>query len=324
MEKFFTSINKHKLDSDCENIYCLSLSKNNNVPLLATATSDKYITLYKIYDTNKIDKSLSYKYHLLGINKLKFNNDSSFLLSGGNDLLVNMFDLEKHCLFRNFQTDSVVTSFDINYASNLLVIGCYDNYISVFDVRTRNPVTKIVAHSEPITSVKFSEDSTVIFSTSYDTFCRVWDVFKYSCLKTYVLEKSPHLNSVCLLPNQNYILLNAFGGIHEIVNINTEEEVKNFKGNKLEKYPTDCIVYKSKNEKYYIMCGDEDGYICIWDIKGKEDCDKIEIAKNRIINSLDWNNNGLFACASMNEEEKGIYLLKENINYNNNNNDINK
>ena len=89
---------------------------------------------------------------------------------------------------RNFVVDSVITCLDINNSSNLLIIGTYDNNITLFDIRSRNLIAKLIAHSEPITSVSFTEDSTMFFSTSYDTFCRAWDVLKFACLKTYAME----------------------------------------------------------------------------------------------------------------------------------------
>ncbi len=66
--------------------------------------------------------------------------------------------------------ESVVTCIDFNNSSNLLLAGTYDNHIVLFDLRSKNPLLQILAHSEPITSVSFSEDSTVLMSSSYDGF----------------------------------------------------------------------------------------------------------------------------------------------------------
>jgi len=114
-----------------------------------------------------------YQYHIFGINKIKFNSDNKYLLSGGNDCQVNIVDINSQNLLRNFRVESIVTSLDINYSNNILAVGTYDYLMYLFDIRTRNCICKMICHSEPITDVKFSEDSTVIYSTSYDSFFRI-------------------------------------------------------------------------------------------------------------------------------------------------------
>jgi WD40 repeat protein len=73
--------------------------------------------------------------------------------------------------------DSNVTCLDINYYSNLIVFsilnklcGTFDKQIALWDVRSKNLIYQILSHSEPITSVNFSPDSTVCVSGSYDGF----------------------------------------------------------------------------------------------------------------------------------------------------------
>ena len=291
-------------------ITTLAFTKNNcRKTLLSVATSDRFISIYGL-EGSSLKKKFSYKYHLQGINRLKFCPSSTLLVSGGNDLTVNIFDIERQCLFRSFTTESVVTSLDINYASNLLIIGTYENYVSLYDIRTRNIIVKMIAHSEPITSVVFSEDSSVFITTSYDSFCRIWDVFRFSCLKTYVLENSPPLNSCCLMPNEDYIMLNAFEGRNEIVNISNEEEVKKYTGNKHQSYLIDCSIYNSSNGSYHIICGDEDGYLCSWNILSTSQCKKHPINTSCVINSMDYSQ-GVIACAGLNDNTNSVYLLKE-------------
>lgn len=59
---------------------------------------------------------------------------------------------------------------DFNYNSNLLVCGTSDSQILLWDMRSRNMIYQLLSHSEPLTSVAFSPDSTIILSASYDGF----------------------------------------------------------------------------------------------------------------------------------------------------------
>ena len=110
---------------------------NENI-LLASASNDKTVNIYNISKTDKaVSLVFSYKYHLMGINKVTFNNKNTLLLSGGNDFQLNVLDLNNQSLLRNFRTNSVITSIDINYASNIIAVGTYDNSILLFDLRSR-------------------------------------------------------------------------------------------------------------------------------------------------------------------------------------------
>ena len=185
-------------------------SEKLNKKLLATGSNDKFIKIFEINnkennnelnseDSKNIKEIWKYQYHIFGINKIKFNSDNKYLISGGNDCQVNIVDINSQSLLRNFRIESIVTSLDINYSNNILAVGTYDYLMYLFDIRTRNCICKMICHSEPITDVKFSKDSTVIYSTSYDSFFRIWDLFRFSPLKTFSLENSPSINNVLLL-----------------------------------------------------------------------------------------------------------------------------
>ena len=196
-------------------------SEKSNKKLLATGSNDKFIKIFEINnkennndinseESKNIKEIWKYQYHIFGINKIKFNSDNKYLISGGNDCQVNIVDINSQSLLRNFRIESIVTSLDINYSNNILAVGTYDYLMYLFDIRTRNCICKMICHSEPITDVKFSQDSTIIYSTSYDSFFRIWDLFRFSPLKTFSLENSPSINNVLLLENENYVLLNNF------------------------------------------------------------------------------------------------------------------
>ena len=301
-----------------EPISSLAIDPSNTI--LASASKDRRIILHSLPNlnnpveddsNNNHSKILwSYKYHLHGINQIKFNSNGSFLASGGNDLSLNIVDLNKQCLMRNFRNESIITSLDMNSTSNLIVSGSYDNHITLYDIRSRNVIVKIVAHSEPITSVSFSADDTVIITTSYDGFCRVWDVFKFICLKTIVLEKSPALNSCTVLPNEDYLMISSFNSQIEIVDIVTEEEVKKFHGGKHTNYICDCGVYNS-NDNNYIVSGDEGGNLCVWDVNGDENnCSTVNVSNGKfMVNSVAVGD--VVACAGNDDREFGIYVYRE-------------
>ena len=300
-------------------------SENSSKKLLATGSNDKFIKIFDINNNEINEKSNSeesktmkeiwkYQYHIFGINKIKFNSDNKYLLSGGNDCQVNIVDINSQSLLRNFRLESIVTSLDINYANNILAVG------------------------EPITDVKFSLDSTVIYSTSYDSFFRIWDLFRFSPLKTFSLENSPSINNVILLENENYVLLNNFNSSLEIMDIVKEEQIKKFGGHKHCNYCTDCCLYsytKKGKRNDLIFTGDEEGNICYYNVrkegtkcnkislKDKIKCDNNDMNTNNkipiVVNCLDIlktkdNNeikNDIIACSVMGDLNNSVLLLKQ-------------
>ena len=326
-------------------------SEKSPKKLLATGSNDKFIKIFDINSSEINDNSNSeesknvkekwqYQYHIFGINKIKFNSDNKYLLSGGNDCQVNIVDINSQSLLRNFRLESIVTSLDINYANNILAVGTYDYLMYLFDIRTRNCICKMICHSEPITDVKFSQDSTVIYSTSYDSFFRIWDLFRFSPLKTFSLENSPSINNVLLLENENYVLLNNFNSSLEIMDVVNEEQIKKFGGHKHLNYCIDCCCYsyeKRGKRNDLIFTGDEEGNLCYYNVR--EDgmkCNKISLRdKINIDNDMNGNNtnnkmpivvncldiaknkennnfeNNIIACSVMGDLNNSILLLKQ-------------
>jgi WD40 repeat protein len=354
-ENIYPSFSVFDKITNCHSDTITSISFTSNKSskkLLATGSNDKFVKIFEINNeeinestnsemSKNVKEKWKYQYHIFGINKIKFNSDNKYLLSGGNDCQVNIVDINSQNLLRNFRVESIVTSLDINYSNNILSVGTYDYLMYLFDIRTRNCICKMICHSEPITDVKFSEDSTVIYSTSYDSFFRIWDMFRFSPLKTFSLENSPSINNVLLLENENYVLLNNFNSSLEIMDVVNEIQIKKFWGHKHCNFCTDCCLYTYEERgkrNDLIFTGDEEGNICYYNVRKEGNkCNKISIKdkikcdnnndnnsngnntnnKNPIVvNCLDIlknneNPNDIIACSVMGDLNNSILLLKQ-------------
>ena len=58
----------------------------------------------------------------------------------------------------------------------VLAQGSFDETIRLWETRTGLTLRTLPAHSEPVTSVAFSFDGTLLVSASYDGMARMWDV----------------------------------------------------------------------------------------------------------------------------------------------------
>jgi COMPASS component SWD3 len=108
-----------------------------------------------------------------------------------------------------------------------------DNSIILWDIRTNKSIFKILAHPEPITSIDITYDNTMITSSSYDGYVRLWDMVKGTCLKTMSAEfgSTSAMGNCKLTPNSKYLLfanMNSKMGLYNYQN----ELLKTYVGHK--------------------------------------------------------------------------------------------
>ena len=93
--------------------------------------------------------------------------------------MIHLYDVEKGMLARSFiGCKRFVTHAKFDRTGNLILSACADHNLILWDVRSNKNVFRIMAHPEPITSIDISADSTLISSSSYDCYVRLWDVMK--------------------------------------------------------------------------------------------------------------------------------------------------
>lgn len=101
-----------------------------------------------------------------------------------------------------------MTKVKFNNITNVLLSCGTDNTLILWDIRSNKAIFKILGHPEPITSIDMTFDNTMISSSSYDGFVRLWDMLKGTCLKTMVADSgsdSP-LGLCKMTPNSKYLL----------------------------------------------------------------------------------------------------------------------
>ena len=62
--------------------------------------------------------------------------------------------------------------------------GSFDETLRVWDVRTGQCLREVPAHSDPVTSVDFSCDGSLMATSSTDGLCRIWDTQVRDCVCT--------------------------------------------------------------------------------------------------------------------------------------------
>ena len=155
------------------------------------ASASDVIHLWEVETSNVIERSnlqqlrrwKSLRGHRDRIRSIVFSDDGQTLVSGGDDALVRIWDINtSQCLnTRSGHTDiikSVVLSPDGQYLAS-----CSDDRtVRVWEVRTGRPLNTFQGHICWVWAVAFHPDGTLV-SGSSDQTVRLWDTRRGQCLK---------------------------------------------------------------------------------------------------------------------------------------------
>lgn len=70
----------------------------------------------------------------------------------------------------------------------------------------------IAAHAEPVTTLDFTPDSTLLASGSFDGLIRVWDVDGGRCVKTLADDNIAPIGSLIFTPNGKFVMAAGLDG----------------------------------------------------------------------------------------------------------------
>jgi COMPASS component SWD3 len=163
----------------------------------------------------------------------------------------------------------------------MLVSGSYDEAVFLWDVRAARVMRSLPAHSDPVSSVDFVRDGTLIVSCSHDGLIRVWDTATGQCLRTIVHEDNAPVTCVRFSPNGKYILAWTLDSCLRLWNYieGKGKCVKTYQGHTNKQYSLSGAfgTYGSTGSPHaFIASGSEDGSVILWDVSSKNILQKLE------------------------------------------------
>ena len=196
----FTAITPYTILTGSHTRGINDISWNPVVPtLMATASDDKTVKLWDCVGGSTTSTTTTSN----SINATSSHHTSSSSSppnSGGasstNTIVEPMVELVGHDHF----------VFCVDQYRHICATGSFDETIKLWDIRTGDCISTLPAHSDPVTSVAFNRDGTMIVSGSHDGLIRFWDVMTGECLKTLYATNNPPVSSVTYAPNGKYIL----------------------------------------------------------------------------------------------------------------------
>lgn len=257
--------------------------------LLATASLDGTVALLS---PSSLAVIATLRGHTDGVSDLSWSTDSFYLCSASDDRTLRIWDFRPilsgpnpggqpadpnadRCIRVLKGHANFVFSANFNPQTSYQVAsGGFDCTVRIWDVKSGRCVRAIDAHSEPVTSVHFIRDGSIIVSGSHDGSCKIWDAGTGSCLKTVIDDKKPAVSFSMFSPNGKFILVATLDDSLKLCNFATGKFLKVYSGHVNRVY---CIqsAFSVTNGKY-IVSGSEDNCVYIWDLQGRNILQKLE------------------------------------------------
>lgn len=143
------------------------------------------------------------KEHRGPITGLEFvpNKGGNVLISSSLDGTIRAFDLKRYRNFRTLNDDAENPQFSCvavdALSGDFIAAGAQNTYeVFIFSLKTGKLLDKLTGHTAPISCVKFSPNSNVLASCSWDCTVRLWNMFDSAKIHRDVIQMSA--DCICL------------------------------------------------------------------------------------------------------------------------------
>lgn len=188
--------------------------------ILDIATGEEFHDLHGVYD------GLAH-----GICSVAFSPDGRFVLSGGDDKVMLLWDAATGAMIRSYVGHketiyAVAFSHDGRYALS----AAWDNTAKLWDVNTGKELQTLAGHTRPVNAVAFSPDDRNALTGSSDHSVKYWVLGKENPILTLGGTLSPLIDDVAVSSNERYLLTGGRDKVLRLWDLLEGRQVRVFKG----------------------------------------------------------------------------------------------
>eukprot|EP01015_Nassula_variabilis_P024537 TRINITY_DN470_c0_g1_i10.p1 TRINITY_DN470_c0_g1~~TRINITY_DN470_c0_g1_i10.p1 ORF type:complete len:239 (-),score=26.09 TRINITY_DN470_c0_g1_i10:143-859(-) len=159
-----------------------------------------------------------------------------------------------------------------------LLSGGFDKEIKLWDFsspQNTNPLYVYKGHTGWISSIAVLQDEEKFVSASYDCTIKLWSVEQGTLLANFKSDKQT-FNSVCLIPQTNFVAAGDRSGSLKIFNVNQDWKCEV----DLQKVQSSLIQVKCVPGKERVLSAGTNGRVSIWSITKKTSVRHFETSKS--------------------------------------------
>jgi WD40 repeat protein len=243
--------------------------------------------------------------NLNSINYMKLSNDMKFFVSSSiEDSLVRIWDVKNGMNFQNFKTkfdcNNIALSLDnksiiiregydriniYNFSSNKpihtykdtlksifnvffynnkpLLINTTDSTIRIFDINTKSLFKTFVTNARALYEIKTSNNGKYIIGLGSDNLLKIWDIEKgvnVIELENKIFGSTGNTNGIAFSTDNKFLAINK-NRIVEIWDLAEKKLLKTLDG-----HSNRVNTINFSNDGKYLLCGEENGKVRIWNI----------------------------------------------------------
>jgi WD40 repeat protein len=159
-------------NTDSKIIYDICFSDNGKVLVIA---DNKTIKAYSTEENGLITEFKGgHKEQILSID---ISEDSTLLISGGNDSIINIWDFFTNQILKTLKYHKgIITVVKISPSRKYLASGGTDCKVIIYDLDKNHIINEFNDHKDDITSIAFNPNSTMLASASADETIKIYDL----------------------------------------------------------------------------------------------------------------------------------------------------
>eukprot|EP01125_Pyxidicula_operculata_P013684 TRINITY_DN4548_c0_g1_i1.p1 TRINITY_DN4548_c0_g1~~TRINITY_DN4548_c0_g1_i1.p1 ORF type:complete len:872 (+),score=155.80 TRINITY_DN4548_c0_g1_i1:28-2643(+) len=258
----------------------------------------------KIWKTDDGFCFVTFKDHTGPITGVEFTAKKQVVLSSSLDGTVRAFDLIRYRNFRTFTspTPRQFSCLAVDPSGEIVAAGCSDSFeIYLWSMQTGRLLDVLEGHTGPISCLAFSTTQPHLFSGSWDSTAKMWDIFSGKKTHKDVYEHASDVLAIAVRPDGKQIATASIDGLIQIWDTANNIQVGFIDGRK--DVPTgralgSVTTSKSSSRSAFFnsLCYTADGstliaggktrFVCLYHVETRVLIRKFEITHNKALDGV--------------------------------------
>jgi hypothetical protein len=229
--------------------------------------------------------------HTGTVTSVAYNLDGTYLLSGGEDATLRLWETATGRLVRTFTGHkAAVTSVAFSPDGSMAVSGSNDSTLRLWDVASGNELRATDALGWKIAGVAFSADGKFVASAADDNQVKLWSVPRLDKVRG-LSGHGWHVTSVAFSPAGESSLSGSEDDSVKLWDLAKGQEIRTFRSGFA---AVTCVAFSSDGQ--FALSGGKDMLVHVWDVNSGREVEQLK-GHTQTVRSVAFTRGGRFAVS---------------------------